>query len=67
MLDLLSFSEQPRRSRHCLKLSYVYDAADERALKKVGHCGGVMRVIGHCSFTRNPAACDLIVAARRGP
>ena len=34
MLDLLSFSEQPRRSGHCLELSYVYGAGDERALKK---------------------------------
>jgi hypothetical protein len=49
MLDLL-FSEQPRRSRPCLKLSYVQGAADEGALKKVGNFG-VMGAIGHCSFT----------------
>jgi hypothetical protein len=47
MLDLLSFSEQACRSRHCLKLSRGYGATVERALKKVGHCGGVMRDIGH--------------------
>jgi hypothetical protein len=52
MLDLLTFPEQPRRSRHCLKLSDIYGDAHERALKKVGHCGGSMRAIGHCSFTR---------------
>ncbi len=65
MLDLLSFSEQSRGSRHCLKLSDVYGAGDERALKKVGHCAGFMRAIGHCSFTRNLTSCDLVGAAQR--
>jgi hypothetical protein len=29
-------------------LGDVYGAADEGALKKVGHCGGVTSAIGHC-------------------
>ena len=65
MLDLLSFAEQPRRSGHCLKLSHVYGARDERAVKKVGYRGDVMRGTGHCSFTRNLASCDLVGAAQR--
>jgi hypothetical protein len=31
-----------------LKLSDLWRAADECALKKVGYCGGVISVIGHC-------------------
>ena len=65
MLDLLSFPEQPRRSRRCLKLSDIESAASERALQKVGNCAGFMSAIGHCSFTRNLANCDLVGDAQR--
>jgi len=52
MLDLLSVSEQPRCSRHCLKPNDIQGAPHERTLKKVGNCASFMRAIGHCSFTR---------------
>jgi hypothetical protein len=50
MLDLLSFSEQPRCSCHCLKLNDVHGAGAERAPKKVSYCGGFIRANGHCSL-----------------
>jgi hypothetical protein len=64
MLDLLSFPKQSRRSGYCLKLSDAHGAGDERALKKVSYCGGFMRAIGHCSFTRSRQAEDLVGAAQ---